>query len=268
MSIWFVLWVLLSIALVVFMGWTLLIAYRQKKVWKDYAGKKKLRYKPKGFMSAPEMNGVLEGYTVSLFTGEHIATDMKGGRKLTAVELHLKSEMPVSLAVASGGLVSLVQGFGIGGEVKPDYPDWDEAYIAVSESPTVLKEYLTQERLKILTTLMKIRNIWLIFVVRGDTVLLRLDTPEPLDSAEKLDKLMRQIIKTASVLELNKGEGARLKSLSLKKDSASVVLEVSDDETHGLQLEEDEGSRDRAILEDKDFDAQSEKPESDTSDKS
>ena len=51
MNIWFVLWLLLSAALLYFTGWTFLILQKQKRAWRVFATKYKLRYDAPG---APE----------------------------------------------------------------------------------------------------------------------------------------------------------------------------------------------------------------------
>jgi phosphoglucomutase len=70
-SIWFYLWLLLSGGLLFFMGWTMLILFRQKKAWKQFAARHKLRYKADAMMGAlrgalPGLQGqVVEGMTIA-----------------------------------------------------------------------------------------------------------------------------------------------------------------------------------------------------------
>lgn len=241
MSIWFFIWLLLSGALIYFMGWNAFILYRQKRAWKSYAGAHKLRYRSPTLFAAPEMNGTAGDYTVSLFTGEHMSPDMRGSRKLTAIEIQLSSRFPLAGGVASGGMVDVIQGMGFKEEINPNHPEWDKAWIARAENRNVLKEYLSAERLAALVSLMKIRNAWVIFIFQDNMMLLRFDTPDPLDSAKKLNYIIKKMTETAKILELKSGESSRLKTYEATKSAKEVTLKVEEENFDGdLSLEEDD----------------------------
>lgn len=217
------------------------ILRRQKKAWQAYGKSKKLRYKPGKTLANPELKGMIQEYTVGVFTGEHVSPDMRGSRKLTAVEINLTSVMPVAGGVASGGMVPLLQGMGFKEEMRPDHQAWDKSYIAAADNRYALKAYLTDERLAVLTDLMKIKNAWITYVFRGDVTLLRLDTPDPLDSEQKLDQIIKKMIDSAKALELKAGEGSRLKSEEVRKPDREKALEVDEAKIAGstLTLEDD-----------------------------
>jgi hypothetical protein len=240
-SLWFFLWLLLSVALVGFLAWTAYILFRQKRAWKAYAKKYKLRYTPGRLFDSPEMAGPMGDYTVSLFTGEHIAGDARTTRKLTAVEIQLFSNMPFEGAVASNGMVEFTKDLGLGEEVRPDHKGWDKSYIATSDNKAALAEYLNKDRLTSLTDLMKTPNAWVIFVFRGDMTLLRFDTPEPLDMPQDIDKIVKRMLEAAKVMELDEGEGRRLKAAVVKKPKKEKSLDVKDGDLNtGLSLEEED----------------------------
>lgn len=241
MSIWFLLWLLLSAGLIYFLGWTLYILYRQKKAWKGYAKRHKLRYRSAQMLSAPEVSGTIGDYTVSLFTGEHVSEDVRRSRRLTAIEVQLSSVMPVEGGIASGGMVDLIRQMGFKEEYRPKHPGWDKSFIASSASRPVLEAYLIPERLDVLTKLMKVKNSWVILIFREDTMLLRFDTPDALDSVQKIDRIVKKMVEAAKILELGSGEGGRLKSEQTKKREKEVSLQVdeADLEAAGLQLEDD-----------------------------
>lgn len=242
MSIWFFLWLILSGALLYFLGWTVFILTRQKGAWRAYASRHKLRYKPNSFFEAPEISGTIGNHTISVFSGEHMADDARRARKLMAAEVQLSGVMPIEGGVASGGHVDIVQSLGFKEEIRPKHPGWDKSWIASSSNKHVLESYLTPERLDALTSLMKIKSAWVILIFRDDVMLLRLDTPDPLDSGQKLDRLMKKMLQVADTLELQKGEDSRLKEEAAKTPTQAVSLEVSEDDLAGsaFQLEEDE----------------------------
>lgn len=245
MSFWFILWLVISVLLTGFLIWTIVILVKQKAVWKAYANKHKLRYKPHTFFSPPEMNGVIDTHSVHLFPGEHATPDARYSRKMTAVEIQLANKMPVEGGVASDGMVDLIQGLSFKEEYKPEHKLWQKSYIASAESKAVLEAYFSKERLDALLKLMKVENFWVIFIFRGDVTLLRLDTSDPLNSQEKLDKVVKTMVKTAQILEFKDGEEDRLKQVLKKKPVAKAVsIDVDDEiEDTGLKLEEDESDQ-------------------------
>lgn len=243
MSIWIILWLFLSGALIYFLGWTLFILFRQKQAWKGFSVRKKLRYRAHSMMASPEMSGSLDGYSINFLIGEHFTPDGRASRKLTAIEVQLKSHMPFEGGIASGGMVPVVQSTRMKEEIKPNHPKWDKNYIASSSSGAALEAYLTPERIDALTSLMKIRNGWVILIFRAETFLLRFDTPDPLDSQQKLDKITDKIIEMARVLELKPGEDGRLKLETTKKPVKEKALSVDERdfrESSAFQLEDDQ----------------------------
>lgn len=241
-SFWMFIWVVLSLVLVGFTVWTLVILLRQKSSWRAFAKKYKLRYRNSSFMASPQVSGIYRAYPVSVFTSEHETE--RGGtmRKLTAIEVELNSRMPIEGAIASGGMVQLVQNLGFSDEYKPDYDFWNTEYILRSEDRRVAVEYFTAERLEALVKLMNTKNYWVIFIFRGNDTLLRIDTPEPFENLEKLETTVNGLVELAGLLELKTGESGTLASVKQRREvvnAAQVRLDENADFI-GLELEEDE----------------------------
>lgn len=242
MSVWFFIWILLSGVLAFFSIWTLFILFRQKKGWKVFAKKHKLRYRTSGMMASPEISGTINGYTIDIFTSEHFSPGQRAPRKMTALEVQIPGTMPMEGAVASDGMVNLVKELNFNAEVKPQHKDWDVSYIARANNAEALEAYLTEERVGALTSLMKVKSFWLIFVFKKSGTLLRIDSLDPCDSAEKIEKLMRKLIATARILELKDGEDRKLIAALRKKTEQKNTLALEEEEGGRieLELEEDE----------------------------
>lgn len=238
-NIWFFIWFLVSICILGFAGWTVLTVQQQKRTWRGFADKYKLRFKPSAFLQTPDVSGTVEGYTVSLFSGEHVAEDFRGTRKLSALEVKLSSVMPFEGAIGSGGMVSVIRQLDFKEELKPAHESWNTSFIAASNNRSSLELYLTPARLAALTDLMRIKNGWVILIFRGDMLLLRLDTADPLTDMAKLEKLLQKMLEAARVLELTPGEEARLKAAEGARPAAGTVTlqDIARDEA-GLQLED------------------------------
>lgn len=203
MSIWVVVWMVLSAILLYFTAWTILVLQKQKKGWYAFAKKYKLRYQPNSFLESPSMSGVIDEHTVGIFVGIHASEDARRARKLSAIEITMENRLPTDGAVATSDMVYVVDGLNFKSEIKPQHPDWSDEYVAATNNKSVLQSYLTPERLDHLMKLAKIKNGAVIFIFRGDVMLLRFDTPEPLEKPQMLDKLVKQMIEAAKVLEFS-----------------------------------------------------------------
>jgi len=250
LNIWLILWGVLALSLLGFLVWTLVILMRQKRAWSLYAEKRKLRYKSTSFMDVPEIKGVLGEHGINVFESEHVTPDARSVRKLTAIEVNLNSDMPIDGGIASGGLIPIMETLNFKQEYVPKFKAWKKSYVARADSKSVLEAYLSDERLKALCELMKIKNSWIILVFKEDAMLLRIDIADPLHSPKRLDALVKKMLKAAQALELKSGESKRLKAASVKEDSKNVALELDDDvlDSSGLTLEGD----DENAIDDKD----------------
>ncbi|MCB9981153.1 MAG: hypothetical protein H6860_01995 [Rhodospirillales bacterium] len=260
MSIWFVLWFFISAALLGFLGWSLLILYQQKKTWKAFAAKHKLRFKPNSMMEGAEMEGNIDSYKVSFFTSEHLNPDMRSSRKLTAVEVGLHSTMPIDGAIASGQMISFVRTLNFKTEIRPEHKSWDKEYLAVGDNRFILDAYLTDERIELLVKLMKIKNSCMVLIFKGDRMLLRVDMADPMISAEYLDKFVKLLLKAAKTLEVSPDEAKKLKAEEVRgvgKDSSLVLDDTVEAGASGLQLEDDDHDHDEG--EDEESEPQSQK---------
>lgn len=232
MSVWFLLWLCLLLALVYFLGWTLLILLRQKAAWQKYAKARKLRYKSGSLMASPEMEGMIDEHSVTFFTSEHMVESARGSRKLTAIEVNLNSVMPIVGGVASGSMVPILSQMNLKQECQPKHKSWNESYMAAASSRLAMESYLSDARLEALCGLMQVKNAWTILVFKNEAMLLRIDIASPLDKASDIDKLTKKMLAAAKVLELGKGEAKALKALADKPahEAAEMMNEAHDDD--------------------------------------
>ncbi|MCC6597696.1 MAG: hypothetical protein IT559_02785 [Alphaproteobacteria bacterium] len=218
------------------------ILYKQKMAWKAFAAKRNLRYQANTMMASPEMTGEIEGYKFSFFTSEHVSQELRGGRKMTAVEVTLRGRMPIEGAVASGVMVQLVQTLGFPAEVRLPHERWSPAWVATGEHASVLSAYLSDERVTAFSKLMQARNVSIILIFRNNVMLLRIDMPGALETVEKLEKVQKAMLTATQIFELKEGEDRRLKAVEAQKstDVPALKLDKSDlDNAGGLRLEDE-----------------------------
>lgn len=243
MSLSFGLWLFITLFFTWFWAWTSFISWRQIQAWKTYAKTRKMRYHSNGLLVTPTLTGSVDGYKVSIFASEHSELDARSNRRLTAIELHMHTRLPVAGAIASGGMVPVVEPLNLHQEYKPPHNKWDDAYIVRCRDNKVIENYLEQERLDGLVKLMGRDKVWIVLLFLEETGLLRMDTPLALDNPKQLDKAVKELVALAKVLELRKGEAETL--LRKSSDAAgSNSIDAIDEglliDNVGFELEDDE----------------------------
>lgn len=211
LSFWIVLWALISIVLIGFSLWTYVILFRQRKVWADFASKNGFKYEAKDFFSSPAIEGSVNGYDVTFFAAEHQNPEARSGQKRMACEVMLQSQLPFEGAIASNFFVALVNTQEFQHDWTPEHDDWNKVgYTAQVNDLNGAKHYFNEERLASILGLFKIKNSDGIFIVRDGKALLRIDLSNPLLSEQKLEKLMKRVLKSADTLELGDDEKEKI----------------------------------------------------------
>ncbi len=241
MSLSFILWFSISAFLLGFWLWTIYILFRQQRAWKFYAQKRKLRYSSLGLYEGSTMSGAIDGYKITIFTSEHSELDARSRRRLSAIEINLHSSLSVYGAVASGGMVNVVEGLNLPQEFKPDNKKWDDTYIVRTRDSSYMKKYLNDERIDKILDLMSEDKIWFVLLFLGDVGLLRLDTPSALDDPKRIDYLVKKMIELAKLLELKSGEDKDLLREISDAGEKQKTLDIDDDlldDDIGFELED------------------------------
>ncbi len=247
MTLSFFLWSSISFTLLGFWFWTSYLIFKQKSAWKVFADKRDLRYYPHGFYKSPSMNGAIDGYNISFFTSEHSELDARSQRQLTAIEINLHSRLSVPTAIASGGMSVVVDTLDLHKEYKPhnkdgDRCDWDNSYVIRTQDTSYVHEYMSDERVDGVVELMKTEKVWVVVLFVDGTALLRVDTPLPLDTPQKVDAIVKKLIKVARKLELADGEEKDIRRRMPKANSdKQKTLDIDDDllnDDIGLELED------------------------------
>ncbi len=142
------------------------------------------------------MEGVIDDYEFSFFPAQYELGDVRHSRKMTAIEVTLKSSVPCDGFVASGMLIDAAKTANLPHEYKPDYEAWNDEAIILTDKPGAMEKYLTETRLEIITRWMKVKNAWVLLGFRNDVFLLRVDLPLPLDNPKKLIRWLRKFYLT------------------------------------------------------------------------
>lgn len=201
MNIWFVLWIFFSVFILGVFFWSLQILLRQKAAWKQYAARHNLSYQSGSLMQSPTVTGLVSGYELGLFSEARTENDSKGRKFRTVLQLDLKPGMPAEGVISSAGMAAIVSTLDIKESFKPESAEWDDKIIVKATNPEKLHPYFTPARIKALKALMGTKGVEAMLIFNENETFLRFETPDPLDSIEKVDRLVTKICGVADILK-------------------------------------------------------------------
>lgn len=222
---WIFLWFCLSAFVIGAFAWTTRILFEQKRAWLAYARKYNLTYDRGPFFGSPSVSGVIGRHRITLFSEEQAAPDARGRRFRTVIELMRPSGLPVRGAIGCRDMVPVIEGAQMETDVVPDSPDWKSEWRARSDDKTMMKAYLTPERIKAAATLFNHKNASAIYIFDAEDALLRYDTGNPLHDPARLDKLVKMMTGISDAFLVQKGETLPRRS---KKQDAEPEREEAD----------------------------------------
>ncbi len=205
--IWILLYICLAGFVIGLFVWTTRVLFQQKKAWRAYAKKYKLTCENNSFFSSAYVHGILGDNRINVFSEEQLSPDGRGTRFRSVIELMRESPVPTRAALASGDLVALVSEIeDMAHSYTPVSDSWNATWAAKTDEKSVLKRYLTEQRLQALQSVFKIKNTSSIFIFDGEDALLRFETGDPLHDPRKLDKIVKKMEEAQSVLVTKPGE--------------------------------------------------------------
>jgi hypothetical protein len=210
---WLLLWFVLSAILIGATLWSLQILFRQKKAWEQYAKTKNLTYNPGTFMGPAEMNGIMGDYKISFFTAERPGVDVRTRRFVTVLEINLIEGLIDGGALGTKEMLPFMQGLDKLHPYKIEERPLEEGHFAFTKSDAVMKAYLTKDRIETLETILKTRNADILVLFNDKELVLRLETSDPMQDAEKIDKIVTRLIGLADKLRISPEERERLSVL-------------------------------------------------------
>ncbi len=239
---WIFIWVLISVFVLGVFFWSVQILQQQKKAWAAYANKMGLAYESPSFMAPPLVRGFINDYEVNLTTDVQQTNDVRGQRYVTGIEVNMGAGMPTAAAIGTQELEPFINSLTMKEDYKPDFKEWDESFIIRTREKAVIKDYLTDERLKILKTFFSMSNSAVLFFFDEEDCVLRIETSDPMRDVAHLEKIMNNIIKKAEKLFLSEAEKKATKKKKPKKpkkeeepqpeDETAETEETSDEEAH------------------------------------
>ncbi len=202
MAVWILIWVLLSLFILGVAAWSFQILFRQKAAWRDFATKKGLNYQNgPTFLSSPIIGGNIGPYGFGMFAEERPTNDARGQRYNTVIELALRRGMPTAGAIGTSIMVPLIEQLsGMTQTVTINDPDWDPQWAIRTNDSRILEAYLTPARRDVLKKIFRMKIMAALFVFDENDAVLRIETADPLQNAEKIDKVLKGMIAQLEIL--------------------------------------------------------------------
>lgn len=207
---WIFIWVVLSAILLGATAWSLRILLRQKAAWEAYAKSKSFTFKRGTFMGPAEMSGVIGDYKVAFFTAERQGEDMRTRRFVTVLEIDLVDGAVDGAVMGTQEMLPFMQSLDL---IHPHQIDgWEKGHYAFIKNDAVVKEYLTKERLEVFENILKTRNADVLIVFHEKQIVVRLETSDPMQDADKIDKIVTRQIALIEKLRITPEQRERYKA--------------------------------------------------------
>lgn len=211
---WVFLWIVLSSILIGATLWSLQILLRQKAAWEKYAKAKNFTFNRGTFMGPAEMNGVIGDYKLSFFTAERPGTDIRTKRYVTVMEVDLIDGFVDGAALGTKEMLNFLQGLDKLHPYKIQHSGWEEGLFCFVKYDEVIKAYLTPARIEVLLQILKTKNADILVMFNDKEAVIRMETSDPMQDAEKIDKIVKRNIALCDKMRITAEEREAIMALA------------------------------------------------------
>jgi hypothetical protein len=206
---WIFLWFILSAFLVGATLWSLQILLRQKTAWEKYAKRKGFIFNKGTFMGPAEMSGTIGKYKLSFFTAERPGVDVRTRRYVTAIEIDLAEGVVDSGAFGTREMIPFMMTLDMLHPYEVEIPGLEAQHKAFVKHDAIMNAYLNKDRVEAIGNILKTRNSDTLLLFNDNEVVLRLETSDPMQDAEKIDKIVTRLLGLVDKLRVSDEERAR-----------------------------------------------------------
>ncbi len=210
MTIWVLLWLVLSAIILGASVWSMLILFRQKKAWQEFSVKHSMTYAAGRFMGPPTLDGFIDKYRVSFFTAERQSPDVRTRRFVTVVEIVFPEGVINGAALGTTEMVPFMESLSNLSPMPITHEKWDASYRAFARNRDAVRMYLTPARLDHVIQLLSTRNADVIVIFDENQGVVRVETSDPILDPVKAEKVILRLIKHSQGLRISKQERAEI----------------------------------------------------------
>lgn len=190
---WFLIWFVLSAILLGASLWSLLILFRQKKAWEIFATKHKLIFNRGTFMGPAEISGMIDDYKIAFYTAERQSPDARKKRYVSVIELTAPTGLFDGGVAGTQEMLTFMQSLPQVHFFKVEAEGWDETHRVFVREDLSAASYFTPEKLDVFSSILKTRNADVFIVFTDENYLVRLETTDPMQDADKIEKVVLRI---------------------------------------------------------------------------
>ncbi len=198
--IWKIIWLAISAFVIFITTWSLSILFKQKKAWKEFAKKYKMRHLSGGFFDSPEIKGRVYGHDFHIFTAKHSVDDERRKKYRTVIEVRFKNNAGIKGVFATGELTPIAEYINLPEKPDVNYAGWNSEILFSTNDAKKFKKYLNQDRAKIINDISNIKNSDMLFLYDIDNVIFQIHMPNPLDDVRKIERILKKLAAAADIL--------------------------------------------------------------------
>jgi hypothetical protein len=221
LSIWFLLWFVLAFIILGATIWSTIILVQQKKAWKAYAAKKGLVYTANKFFEPATIEGLIDGYNISFFTATQQKEDSRKNRQLSVMQINANYGFVDGVGAGTKEMLPFLQSLEAITPHEVKIGKWDKAHYIRSKNVAAVDSYLTEERVSILSSILKMPNADVIVLLDGNEGVFRFETSNPMQDEKKIEAIVDKLIARIEKLKPSTEEIEKFSSLIPSEDKKS-----------------------------------------------
>lgn len=231
MSIWFLIWFVLSFILLGAMAWSTIILIQQKQAWKSFARRKGLTFRPNKFFEPGELEGVLDGYNIAFFTATQQKEDARKNRQLTVMQITANEKFVDGLGCGTPEMVEFLKLLDALSVHEVKKSGWNKNNDIRSRNKQAVEAYLTEERVKIISNILSMPNTNVLILMDQNESVFRFETSNPLTDEKKIDAIISKLFARIEKLKPTNEEKTNIANLESKKDPAPMPVAKKEETT-------------------------------------
>lgn len=250
---WVLLWIIVSVFVIGIFFWNFQILMQRKSAWKKFADRHKLEYTSNSLMQSPSVTGMLSGLRIYLYEDVQQTDDITGQRFVTSIDVDLGEGFPTGAALATREYKEFLSALNFRDTYTINENFREKEYIVRARSAKALKEFMTEERIKIIENLFSMKNSIVLFFFDELEAIMHIETTDPLVDIAHIEKIFKKVLTISKRIMPEEHEKAHLTDEQRKKlmeagqrtnTDNKTSLVVPTDAPVDLELEEDDETED------------------------
>ena len=198
--LWILLWIAIAVIILGSFFWSTIILQRQKKAWSDFAKKYDLDYQGGKYLESPAVVGPLKGYGVSLFTAVRDPDDVKEKRYVSVIEIKSPRGFSAEGAAGTQEMHNFMQSLGALSPYEVPFEKWNKTWRVYAKNLDEMSRFFSRENAVHIGKILNMKNADTLLIFNKDEGAVRLETSDPVNNTESIERVILNIIKHLDAL--------------------------------------------------------------------